>query len=357
MRKLTSRKSPVGQAVACAVLLSALSGLQAANAHQYTALIDAKKYSEVEAAVAAKLAVEPNNADALLARIDVILQQGDSTRFDAAAQMAEQCIAHNPQNSECHESLGNVLGSKAEQGDIMAAVGSLGTIRDAFKQAITLDPANYNAAVSLLGFYLEVPGLMGGSTSSAKKLIRSTHQTNPEAAKLLQAKFDLYDEEFAKASSGALAVNTDNSPMLAKLQRDLLVDIGLTLNREKQFGDAETVFTAVVKSHPDFAPAYLGLGRALLEQGKAPEALPALEQSLQIHATAAVHYRLGQTWLALGDSVKAVTAFEQALVFKPALSEKARMDVQAQLTTLKKTDTKNTNTENTDTENPGFGTK
>lgn len=184
MRKTTSRNSHVGQAVACAVLLTALSGLQAANAHQYTTLIDAQKYQLVEAVVAAKLAAEPNNADALLARIDVILQQSDSTRFDAATQMAEQCIQYNAKNSECHESLGNVLSAKAEQGDIMAAVGSLGTIRDAFTQAIALDPANYNAAVSLMGFYLEVPGLMGGSTSGAKKLIRTTHQINPEAAKL-----------------------------------------------------------------------------------------------------------------------------------------------------------------------------
>ncbi len=342
MRKTTSRKSRVGQAVACAVLLTALSGLQAANAHQYTTLIDAKKYSEVEATVAAKLAAEPNNADALLARIDVILQQGDSKRFDVAAQMAEQCLQHNPQNSECHEALGNVLGSKAEKGDMMDAVGSLGTIRDAFKTAIALDPANYNAAMSLTSFYLEVPGLMGGSTSSAKKLIRTTEKSNPEVAKLLQAKFDLYDEEFEKASAGALAVNTDNNTTLVKLQRDLLVEIGLTLNREKQFADAEKVLLAVVQHHPDSAPAYLGLGRSLLEQGKPQDALLSLEKSLQINATAAVHYRLGQTWQALGDNKKAVASFEQALAFMPPLSAKSREDVEDQLKALK---------------NPGFGSK
>jgi len=347
MRTSASRPSIASRSVACALLLSAISGLQPVKAHQYSAQLDAKKYAEVETAVAAKLAIEPNNADALVANIDLILLQSNIKRFDDAASMAEQCITHNPQNSECHEALGNVLGSKAEQGDIMAAVGSLGTIRDAFEQAIALDPTNYNATVSLLGFYLEVPGLMGGSTSSAKKLIRSTEKSNPDVAKLLQAKFDLYDEEFAKASSGALAVNTSNNPTLAKLQRDLLVEIGLIFNREKQFSDAEKVLTAVVKSHPDFAPAYLGLGRALLEEGKTAEALPALEQSLQINATAAVHYRLGQTWQALGDRTKAVSAFEQALVFKPALSEKARIDVQTQLKALK----------NTDTKTAGFGTK
>lgn len=335
MRKSASHPSIMSRAVACALILSAVSSLQPVNAHQYSALLDAKKYAEVETAVSAQLATEPNNADALLANIDLILLQSNIKRFDEAASMAEQCIRHHPKNSECHESIGNVLSAKAEQGDIMAAVGSLGTIRDAFKQAIALDPANYNATVSLLGFYLEVPGLMGGSTSSAKKLIRTTEKSNPEVAKLLQAKFDLYDEDFAKASAGALTVNTNNNATLVKLQRDLLVDIGLTLNREKQFAEAEKIFAVVIQRHTDVAPAYLGLGRALLEQGKATEALPALEQSLQINATAAVHYRLGQTWQALGDNTKAVSAFEQALAFTPALSEKAREDVQTQLAKLK----------------------
>lgn len=340
MCNFTSRKSLLGQSVACAVLL--LSGLQSVNAHQYTALIDAKKYAEVETAVAATLAIEPNNADALLGSIDLILAEDNVKRFDDAAKMAEQCIAHHPKNSECHEALGNVLGSKAEKGDIMDAVGSLGTIRDAFKTAIALAPTNYNAAMSLTSFYLEVPGLMGGSSSSAKKLIRTAEKSNPEAAKLLQAKFDLYDEEFAKASAGALAANTDNNTTLVKLQRDLLVQIGLTLNREKQFADAEKILLAVVQRHPDSAPAYLGLGRSLLEQGKPQDALLSLEKSLQLDATAAVHYRLGQTWQALGDNTKAVSAFEQALAFTPALTAKSREDVEDQLKALK---------------NPGFGTK
>ncbi len=339
MRNVTSRKSVVGQAVACAVLLTAMLGLQSVNAHQYTALIDAKKYAEVETAVAAQLAIEPNNADALVANIDLILLEGNVKRFDDAIKFAEQCILHNPKNSACHESLGNVLGSKAEKGDMMDAIGSLGTIRDSFKNAIELDPANYNAVVSLMSFYLEVPGLMGGSTSSAKKLIRATEKSNPEVAKLLQAKLDLYNEDFAKASAGALAVhagNADNSTVIAKLQRDLLVEIGLTLNREKQFVDAEKVFLTVIQRHPDAAPAYLGLGRSLLEQGKPQAALLSLENSLRINATAVVLYRLGQTWQALGDNTKAVSSFEQALAFTPALPAKARTDAQAQLKALKK---------------------
>ncbi len=342
MRHLTFRQPKLAHSLKFALLLTASIGISTVKAHEYSALIDAKKYAEVENTVAAKLESEPNNADALLASIDLILLEGNLKRFDDAVKLAEQCIQHHPKNSECHESLGNVLGAKAEKGDMMAVVGSLGTIRDSFKTAIELDPANYNAAVSLLSFYLEVPGLMGGSTSSAKKLIRATEKTNPEVAKLLQAKFDLHDEDYEKASLGALTVNTSNNPVINKLQRDLLVEIGLNLNKEKQFTEAEKVFLAVIQRNPDAAPAYLGLGRALLEQGKPQDALSPLENSLRINATAAVHYRLGKTWQALGDEKKAVAFYEQALAFTPALSTKARDDAEAQLKTL---------------EHSGFGTK
>lgn len=343
MHNLTSRRSlvgqsVVGQSVTFAVLLTAMSGLQSANAHEYTTLLDAKKYAEVETAVAAKLAIEPTNADALLGNIDLILLEGNIQRFDNAVKMAEQCIQHNPNSSECHESLGNVLGSKAEKGDMMDAVGSLDTIRDSFNKAIALDPANYNAAVSLMSFYLEVPGLMGGSTSSAKKLIRTTHQTNPEVAKLLQAKFDLYDENFEDARAGALAAKVDNAPVIAKLQRDILVTIGLTLLREKELSDAEKTFLEVIQRFPDSETAYFGIGRTLLEQGKPKEALVHLEQSLSLKPTAVAWYRLGKTWQALGDNTKAVTSYEQALAFSPALSSKARGDAEEQLNALKKTD-------------------
>ncbi len=342
MSHLAFLQPKLAQSLKVALLLTTSIGISTVKAHEYSTLIDAKKYAEVESAVAAKLASEPNNADALLASIDLILLEGNLKRFDDAVKLAELCIQHHPKNSACHESLGNVLGATAEQGDMMAVVGSLGTIRDSFKTAIQLDPANYDAAVSLMSFYLEVPGFMGGSTSSAKKLIRSTAKTNPEIAKLLQAKFDLYDEDYEKASLGALAVNANNSPVINKLQRDLLVEIGLNLNKEKQFVAAEKVFLAVILRNPDAAPAYLGLGRALLEQGKPQDALSPLENSLRINATAGVHYRLGQTWQALGDEEKAVTFYEQALAFTPALSAKARDDADTQLKTLK---------------HSGFGTK
>ena len=123
MRHLTFRQPKLAQSLKVALLLTASIGISTVKAHEYSALIEAKKYAEVENTVTAKLESEPNNADALLASIDLILLEGNLKRFDDAVKLAEQCIQHHPKNSECHESLGNVLGAKAEKGDMMAVVG------------------------------------------------------------------------------------------------------------------------------------------------------------------------------------------------------------------------------------------
>lgn len=335
MTIFSHQTSSVRYAIMASLLFTPLLGMQSAQAHEYSALIKAKKYAEVERAISAKLATDANYADALVAKVDLILVEGKVARLDEGVKLAEQCIAGNPKNSECHEALGNVLGTKAEKGGMMAGISSLGKIRDSFKKAIELDPKNFSAANSLMTFYLEVPGLMGGSNSKAKDVIAETQKVNPAVASLLQAKFDLKDDKIEKAKSGVLAVNPNGSPVVAQLQNEIAVEIAQTYVKDKKFVDAEKMFREVIQRSPESSVACLGLGRSLQEQGKAKEALPHLEKSLSIEVTGAALYRLGKTWQALGDKSKAISFFEKALAFTPALGTKTRADAEEQLKLLK----------------------
>jgi tetratricopeptide (TPR) repeat protein len=335
MKPFSQQASTIRRTIMASLLLTPLLGLQSAHAHEYSALIKAKKYAEVERAISSKLVTDANYADALVAKVDLILIAGKVAQLDEGVKLAEQCIASHPKNSECHEALGNVLGIKAEKGGVMAGMGSLGKIRDSFKTALALDPRNFNAANSLMTFYLEVPGLMGGSTSKAKDVITEMHKVNPAAASLLQAKFDLKDENIDKAKSGVLAVNHGGNAVIAQLQNEIAVEIAQTLVKNKNLVDAQKMFREVIQRFPDSSVAYLGLGRSLQEQGKAKEALPQLEKSLSMEVTGAAFYRLGKTWQALGDKAKAVSFFEKALAFTPELGKKTRADAQEQLTQLK----------------------
>lgn len=336
MRLSQFRHSPITRFTALALALCA--GANTCAAHPYTAQLDAKKYADVANAIASTLQTDPTNADALVASVDLILLQANVAKYDEAIALAQQCMQSHPQHSECHEALGNALGVKAEQGGMMEGIGALGTIQDSFEKAIELNPNNVNATVSLMTFYLEVPGLLGGSSKKAKALAR--HATHPDVAMLLQAKLDIHNEEWDKAKTGLLTItpSTDQSDValaITKQQRDILQEIGMAFLQQSDFTAAESTFRLLISQHAEFAKAHLGLGRALLAQGKANDALPALEQSLRLEASAAVHYRLGKTWQALGDAAKAKAAYDTALAFTPALSEKARKDALEQLKTLK----------------------
>ncbi len=335
MAHFYKQASVIRRGIMAGLLLTPLLGMQSILAHEYSALVKARKYAEVERAINSKLATDANYADAMLAKIDLILIEANVARLDEGVRLAEQCIASNPKNSECHEALGNVLGIKAEKAGMMAGMNSQGKIRDAFRTALVLDPKNFSAASSLMTFYLEVPGLMGGSNSKAKDLVAEIQKVSPAAASLLQAKFDLKEENFEKAKRGVWAADHGGNVVVAQLQNEIAVEIAQTLVKNKKFVEAEKMFRDVIQRFPESAVAYLGLGRSLQEQGKVKEALPPLEKSLSMEVTGAVFYRLGKTWQALGDKTKAVAFFEKAWAFTPALSAKTRADVQEQLKLLK----------------------
>lgn len=316
-------------------LIAALLACNIVSAHEYDALLKAKKYAEVEKAVAAKLASEPNNLDALLAKTDLILIEGKESRLDEASKYAEQCISAHPKNSECHEALGNVLGTKAQKGGVMSAISYVGKIRDSFKKAIELDPNNFSARYSLMQFYLQAPSFVGGGNGKAKDLVVETIKFSPAAGALLQASLDLQDDNIDRATSGALAVNTSNSEALARQQRNILASIGHAQVSEKKYVEAERIFRELTQRFPDAVHGYFGLGKTLQEQGKAKDAIPLLEKAMTIDASAAVFYRLGKAWQLLGDKVKALAAFEKALNFRPELPKKTKSEVEDLIKSLK----------------------
>jgi tetratricopeptide (TPR) repeat protein len=317
------------------IALAVLTICHAASAHEYSAQLRAKKYAEVEQAVSAKLTIDSNNLDALVAKTQLIILEGKENRLDEAVKIAELCIATHPQSSDCHLALGNVLGTKAVTAGIMSAMSYAGKIRDSFQKAIELNPQNYKARASLLQFYLQAPGFAGGGQGKAQTLINETSKLNPAVGALLQANFDLSDDKPSQAEAIALKANTLDSEVLQDMQRDILVNIGHSYVQEKKFADSERVFRDLTLRYPNQAVGSYGMGKSLQEQGKHKEAIAYLEKSIGIEANAYAYYRMGQCWQASSDKPKAIIAYEKALAVKPELRKKMKTDAQEQLKNLK----------------------
>ncbi len=322
-------------ALTSAIAALLLLGAQGASASDYSALMKARKYPEMERLASAKLAQDPANAEAMAARTDAILAGGDETRIGEAVKQAEQCVAAQANNAGCHLVLGKALGSKAMNGGMMSAMGYAGTIRDSFKKAVELDPRNLDARFSLLQFYMMAPGIMGGGSSKAEALATQTIAVNADAGKLMQSMLALSDGKLAKAEADAVAVHAGTDDELLVQQEAQLVNVAFKFMADKKFADAERVFRDTLKRFPDSDNSHYGIARVQQEQGKHREALATFDLVLVKMPKPHVHYRIGQSQQALGDKAKAVASYEKALSFKSGLPKKLRSDAEDQLKTLK----------------------
>ena len=321
--------------LAAGAVLGLLLAMQAASASDHKALLKANKFPEAERAAAAKLAQEPANADAMVARTLAILGTGDAARIPEAVKQAEHCVAVQAANARCHVALGKALGAKAMNGGMMSAMGYAGDIRDSFKKGVELDGRNVDARVSLMQFYMMAPGIMGGGTSKAEALAAQTASVNPEAGKLMLAMLDIGAGKLAKAEAAVVAVRAGSDEDLQDHQEDQLANIAMRYMSEKKFADGERLFRDVGKRYPHNVMAPYGVARAQQEQGKHRDALLGLEQVLLKTPKPHVHYRIGQSHQALGDKAKAAGAFEKALALRTGLSDKQISDAQTQMSALK----------------------
>jgi tetratricopeptide (TPR) repeat protein len=337
--KLLNERIPMKYAIS--VVIAAVFGMATfnASAHEYSKLIRSYKYAEVEKAVNAKLAADPKNLDALLGKIEVMLNQGQGQgqeqRLNEALKLAEVCVAAHPHASECHELMGNIEGIKIINGGMFAAMSGASKVRDSFLKAVELDPKNYSARMSLLSFYLQAPGIAGGGKDKAMAFVADTAKVSKDAAALLQARLDIRDDKLTQAESTALAVNTAGNEGLEDLQLNALSSIGIQYREQKKFSDSERVLLDVIKRFPNHINGPALLGRTLAAQARHAEAITQFEKALTLEDRAVLHYRIAQSQLALGEKVKAIQGFEKALALKNGLDKKLKEDAQQQLKTLK----------------------
>jgi tetratricopeptide (TPR) repeat protein len=316
-------------------VMANFSAYPAAEAHEYTALIHSKKYTEVERVVALKLQVEPSNADALIAKSALILIEGKDGQFDEAQSLAEKCIAAHPEHSECHEAFGNVLGRKIVNNGILSALGSAGKVRDAFIKAIELDTENFNTRHSLLQYYLQAPSFAGGSKTKAQNLVLETMEISPAAGSLLQATIELKDEKYARAEVAALSVSLDGMETLVDMQRGVLTTLGHTYLKDKKYVEAERLFKEVGQRYPESGAGNYGMGRLFQDQAKYREAIAFFERANLVESTAYTYYHIAQCLQSLRENTKAIMTFEKALMIVPGLAKKPRADVEDQIKSLK----------------------
>jgi Tetratricopeptide repeat len=315
---MTSLPSFKRRVWATAVMGALLGAAFAASAQTFKdaaleALYVADKTAELHRVSAQRVAAQPDDAQAVLGVALAALQNDDAAARAAAIKQAQVCVDKQPRAAPCQYALGAVLGVQALSEGMVKAARSVGTVRDALIAANEIEPAWFLARVALQEFYLEAPGMMGGSKSKAAELARSAPA--PEQVKLLQARLAMSDENWEGALQTLAAFPSDSAFELVSEARAMAVSASLQMINAGRSAKALPLLERLAKDHAAYAgPAY-SLARAKGELGAHEEAAKLYEQaaSLKNANVWPVLYRLGQAQEKLGRNEDAKASYKRYL--------------------------------------------
>ena len=99
---------------------------------------------------------------------------------------------------------GGALGLKSQAGGKWVAIRLIGDMKDSFEKALSLKPNHLEARWALIEYYLQVPGLFGGSEKKAQNYANQLMTFSPIDGYLARGKIDEYFERFKSAENNYL---------------------------------------------------------------------------------------------------------------------------------------------------------
>jgi tetratricopeptide (TPR) repeat protein len=306
-----------------------------ASGSEYSSLLRSAHYAELERVLNARLSQDPGNVPAIYAKVTLVIATGGDNRVQEAVRLSEKCISAHPDSSQCHEARALALGNMARRLGGMVAIAYAGGIRDELEKAIELDPRNLSARFPLIQFYLEAPGFLGGSGSTAKALATNTSKIDANCAKLLFAYIDIDQKNYAQAEAAALAAESAGNDVLTEARQDILVKLAALRLKQKKLSESYRLYSEIRTRFPASDAGLYGVARSLQEQGKHAQAIDLFQRALLVSDRAPTRYRLGVSLQATNDKAQAIDEFKKAREIGIGLPRSMRTDIEERLKTLR----------------------
>jgi tetratricopeptide (TPR) repeat protein len=297
----------------------------------FAQLMKERKFAEVEKLADERIASNPKDDIAIWNLANVVA--GDSVKRESAIAKAEACVKSLPDSAKCHHALGRLYGSAALSSGLVNGIKYASRIKEELVKTVELEPNNFNARRDLNQFYLQAPGIAGGSVRKAIDNSNAHGKLNAAQGQLLRAEVHIYEKEYDKAEGMLVAIKPAGDEVTVRTLPQAWVSLGFALINEKQVGRAQTLFERQLAIDMNNALFHFGLGRAHLENQALDAAIASMERALQIDGKLNVHYRLGIAYQSKGDKPKAIAAFRQFLTY--VTSGKAVDDAKQRIETLK----------------------
>jgi tetratricopeptide (TPR) repeat protein len=262
----------------------------------------------------------PNDANAWVLLTRARLQANQAEKAIAAA---EKATALGPKNAQAFYWLGNAYGNRIGDVGMLSKMTMAPKLRDAFEQAVKLDPALVDARSSLIEFYLQAPGAIGGGVDKARGQATAIAKYDRVKGLMGQARIAMYEKkptEALKAYESAYALKPND----AQLRLALIIGY----QQAKRWKDAYAMAKQWADDEPRKAKPWYQIGRLAAESGQySSEGEAALRTYLKLGRETGdpepkhVHYRLGQIFAKVGRKDEARAEWQTALKLDPKFKE------------------------------------
>jgi len=259
---------------------------------------------------------QPENAEAqyYMGRLDYVKKEWDTSisRFELAIEI-------DPTVSTYHVWRGHAAVQKLQTVNMLKKMGWAGKAKDSFLAGVAADPNDVEARWALSDYYLEAPGIAGGSKEKALEQIEAIMPLDPRRGHQQMARY------YTKQDNEAAA--------LAEIEKLAEIDptdpegyflVGNYYRDAERWDEAFAAYEASLEKDPNYMPTLYQLGRTgVFSQKNLDRCIECLELYLTIEVPedsptwADARWRLGMLYDLKGDQAKARAEFETALQIDP----------------------------------------
>jgi cytochrome c-type biogenesis protein CcmH/NrfG len=186
----------------CLVLfLIPLLSFSQTNFEKAEKLFYQEKYALAKPLFENELKDSPNHLKSIEHLGDISVQLNN---LDKAIYYYQMLMKLKPNEANFYYKYGGALGLKSQAGGKWVAIRLIGDMKDAFEKAISLKPNHLEARWALIEYYLQVPGLFGGSEKKAQIYANQLMTFSSVDGYLARGKIDEYFERFKSAEKNYL---------------------------------------------------------------------------------------------------------------------------------------------------------
>ncbi len=244
----------------------------------------------------------------------------DLMEYEDAAEYFEEASEVNNKVADYFNWLGDTYGTIAKDANVVRQGFLAPKMKSAWETAIVLDPKNISSRQSLVEYYTQAPGFMGGSFEKAKAVASQIIKLSPAQGHRSMGNILMREKNSAGAEKEYLS--------MAKADVAYTSVLGNFYVGQKQYDKAFGLFEEPLKKNPnDMVSVYL-IGRTSAVSG---QRLDKGEQCLRQYLAykpkenepshAGANMRLAQIYEYRGNKLEAKKLFEAALKQDKSLEE------------------------------------